>query len=106
MMKILTVKLFVLEAKKAFLETLFDGVGIVVGITLACLALALIGVFLFLPVLVAMYFEAMPEFTDYTLFQNWLSITECFWVAFWAVTAHRLAIKLDLYNKETRKGKC
>jgi hypothetical protein len=105
-MKTLTVKLFLLEAKKAFLETLFDGVGIVVCIALGCLALALVGVFLCLPVLVAMYFEVMPEFTDYTLFQNWLSITECFWVAFWVVTANRLAIKLDLYKKEIREVKC
>jgi len=98
-MKKVTPQLFILEVKKAFVSTFGDAVIFLICAVVGCLAIFLMFSFLGLPTLMAKYFGVLPEFTDYTLFQNWLSISQCMWLAFWLVTANRVDIKLDVYKK-------
>jgi hypothetical protein len=102
----LTLRIVATEAKSAFLETLRDGVFIALAFSVGLAALAAGLAFLVLPALVAAYFNIMPEFTGYTLFQNWVTTSTVFWSAFWLVAGYRLQNKLSIIRDMKGKPKC
>lgn len=103
MAKVFTPKLILQESGKAILDTLEMTLFIAFAITGIILGALLVGGFLALPVLIANYLQITPEFTDYTLFQNWLTTTTFFWATFWVTASYKLCNRLKKIEK--LKGK-
>lgn len=87
-------KLVVQESIGAIKETSIDSIGIILGVVALICILLIGGVFIMIPAMVAIYFDVMPEFTDFNRFANWLTVTTCLWSAFWFVCCARLHKRL------------
>ncbi|MFQ3257741.1 MAG: hypothetical protein ACI9X8_000236 [Pseudoalteromonas distincta] len=87
-------KLVTQELIGAIKETLIDAIGIILGVVALICILIIGGIFILMPAMVAIYFDVMPEFTDFNRFTNWVTVTTCLWSAFWIVCCVRLNKRL------------
>jgi hypothetical protein len=104
MIRKMSPQLVVHESWGAIKETAYDAIKIIAVLILTTLLILVAGTFLALPIIISLYLKIVPEFTDITLFQNWLSTTTCLWSVFWIFSGirlrKRLKSKLRLTSKE------
>jgi|TARA_B100001063_G_C16775524_1_gene564945 heme/copper-type cytochrome/quinol oxidase subunit 2 len=95
-------KLVVQESIGVIKETSLDAIAIILGAVALIFILVIVAAFFMLPALMAIYFEVMPEYTGFTIFENWVTTTTCLWSAFWLVSGARLHKRLKV-KKESSK---
>jgi hypothetical protein len=105
MNKVLTPKSIAQESGKAIIDTLENACVIALAMTAMIIRVLLVGGFLTLPVLIAKYLEVVPEFTGYSLFQNWLSTTTFLWASFWVAAFYNLCNRLEKLKVKKEKEK-